>query len=148
MNWRLVSWVVLAGARIFEIIIQRDSICHSPTANLKSKTHYSMKQLADHSSMKMYKLWHFPTPVEFVGIFGEARLIRHLSGRYELRGGTPEDAADAREWCSHFAPEIVFAIPPRPSSTFGSKGDSASESAAGHICRHQLANFSGTPTEC
>jgi len=71
--------------------------------------------------MKMYKLWHIPTPVEIVGIFGEARLVRHMSGRYELRGGTPEDAADAREWCSLLTPEIVFAIPPTATKTHQNK---------------------------
>ena len=45
--------------------------------------------------------------------FGPARLVRHWSpsergARHELIGGTADDQAAAREWCSLFAPEIVF----------------------------------------
>jgi len=41
--------------------------------------------------------------------FGPARLVWHFDGPYELIGGTADDRAAAREWCSLFAPEIVFA---------------------------------------
>jgi hypothetical protein len=44
--------------------------------------------------------------------FGAARLIRHFDGPYELLGGTVEDRAAAREWCSLFAPEVVFSGKP------------------------------------
>jgi hypothetical protein len=45
--------------------------------------------------------------------FGPARLVKNFAGAYELIGGTPADHATAREWCSLFAPEVVFASAPR-----------------------------------
>jgi hypothetical protein len=39
---------------------------------------------------------------ELIAGWGEAELIRYLDGRYELRGGTPEDRQAAREWISMF----------------------------------------------
>ncbi len=38
--------------------------------------------------------------VRLVTTFGESQLVRHINGRYELIGGTAEDHAEAREWCS------------------------------------------------
>ena len=47
--------------------------------------------------------------------FGPACLVRKPNGRHELIGGTAEQCFEAREWCSLFAPEIVFAsAPPQP----------------------------------
>ena len=40
--------------------------------------------------------------------FGQAKLIRLPSGQHELVGGTDTDRADAFEWSSLFAHEIVF----------------------------------------
>jgi hypothetical protein len=48
--------------------------------------------------------------------FGRASLVKHFDGPYELRGGTAEERAAARDWCSLFAPQVVFASPPRPDS--------------------------------
>jgi len=45
--------------------------------------------------------------------FGAARLVRHFDGPYELVGGTVEDRAAAREWCSLFAPKVVSGFAPR-----------------------------------
>jgi hypothetical protein len=45
--------------------------------------------------------------------FGPARLVKNFAGAYELIGGTPADHAAAREWCSLFAPAVVFASAPR-----------------------------------
>jgi hypothetical protein len=45
--------------------------------------------------------------------FGAARLVKKLDGKIELIGGTADDHADAREWCSLFAPEVVFSGTPR-----------------------------------
>jgi len=55
-----------------------------------------------------------------IAAFGAARLVRNPDGRHELLGGTPEDHADARDWCSLFAPEVVFSHAPRhqPAFTF------------------------------
>jgi hypothetical protein len=49
-----------------------------------------------------------------IATFGNARLVRQPDGRYELQGGSPADCTAAREWCSLFAPEIVFSAPRRP----------------------------------
>jgi hypothetical protein len=40
--------------------------------------------------------------------FGDAKLIRRPNGQHELVGGTDADRADAFEWASLFANEIVF----------------------------------------
>ena len=40
--------------------------------------------------------------------FGDAKLIRQPNGQHELVGGTDADRADAFEWSSLFAHEIVF----------------------------------------
>jgi hypothetical protein len=40
--------------------------------------------------------------------FGAAKLIRQPNGQHELVGGTDTDRADAFEWSSLFAHEIVF----------------------------------------
>ena len=48
---------------------------------------------------------------ELIALHGDARLVRHVNGRYELRGVTPEDRAHIREWCSLFLHEAVFTVP-------------------------------------
>jgi hypothetical protein len=53
-----------------------------------------------------------------VARFGPARLVRHLDGRHELIGGTPATHSAAREWCSLFAPEIVFSGTTRRNPAF------------------------------
>lgn len=40
--------------------------------------------------------------------FGDAKLVKKANGRHELLGGTADDQTNAREWCSFFAPEVVF----------------------------------------
>ena len=50
---------------------------------------------------------------EVIAGWGDARLIRHIGGRYQLVGGTAEDQAVVREWISLFAHEIVVTSPPR-----------------------------------
>ncbi len=52
--------------------------------------------------------------------FGPARLIKHFDGPYELVGGSPADQAAAREWCSLFAPEVVFTSARRKNSVMRS----------------------------
>jgi hypothetical protein len=39
--------------------------------------------------------------------WGEAKLIKHLDGKLELKGGSKEDHAEAREWISLFWHEAV-----------------------------------------
>jgi hypothetical protein len=45
---------------------------------------------------------------ETLAIFGEARLIRQLTGRIELIGGTADDRTAAKEWSSLFLHEAVI----------------------------------------
>lgn len=54
---------------------------------------------------------HLRKTHETIGFFGRAKLIRRMDGCHELIGGTDDDRAIAREWCSLFAHEIVFAEP-------------------------------------
>ena len=49
---------------------------------------------------------------ETLATFGSARLVKHLSGKIELLGGSPADRAEAREWCSLFMHEAVVASSP------------------------------------
>lgn len=53
---------------------------------------------------------------ETLASFGEARLVKHLSGRIELLGGSPDDRREARHWCSLFMHEAAFACNPSPVS--------------------------------
>ncbi len=46
---------------------------------------------------------------ERIACWGRAELVRNLDGRYELRGGTPEERQAAREWMSLFLHEAVIA---------------------------------------
>ena len=45
---------------------------------------------------------------EFIWRFGGAKLVKLQSGQHELIGGSEQDKADALDWISLFAPEIVF----------------------------------------
>ena len=44
---------------------------------------------------------------EVVAAWGEAQLIKYLDGKTELRGGSEQDRAEAREWISMFLNEAV-----------------------------------------
>ena len=44
---------------------------------------------------------------EVIASWGEAKLIRYLNGKSELRGGSEQDRAEAREWISLFWHEAV-----------------------------------------
>ncbi|MGC9943393.1 MAG: hypothetical protein ABSE48_16320 [Verrucomicrobiota bacterium] len=43
--------------------------------------------------------------------FGEAKLVRQPDGKHELIGGSTAEVAEAKEWVSLFAHEIVFSRP-------------------------------------
>ena len=45
---------------------------------------------------------HAPPPEELIATFGEARLVKTLDGKIQLRDGSPEDQARAREWMERF----------------------------------------------
>ncbi|MBM3823913.1 MAG: hypothetical protein FJ404_13690 [Verrucomicrobia bacterium] len=55
---------------------------------------------------------HLENSVETVATFGRARLVRAADGRLELRGGSEEDRARAREWISLFMHEAVPKLMP------------------------------------
>jgi len=44
---------------------------------------------------------------EVIASWGGAKLIKYLDGKMELKGGSKEDHADAREWISLFWHEAV-----------------------------------------
>ncbi len=85
------------------------------------------KPACDSGPMNMNRMTGFATrPTSFtlepghqvIARFGSARLVRQPSGRHELIGGTADDCAEAHEWCSLFAPEVVFSVPPQRPGSF------------------------------
>jgi hypothetical protein len=44
---------------------------------------------------------------ELVAGFGQARLVKMLDGKYELRGGSHDDRLAAQEWISMFFHESI-----------------------------------------
>ena len=54
------------------------------------------------------------TDGQLIAAFGQARLIRNFSGRYELLGGSKEDCRHALEWISLFLHEAVVDVRPVP----------------------------------
>ena len=44
---------------------------------------------------------------ELIASWGEARLVKYLDGKCELKGGSKEDRGEAREWMSMFWHEAV-----------------------------------------
>ncbi len=49
---------------------------------------------------------------EVVAGWGEARLIKYLDGKLELRGGSRDDRIAAKEWISLFWHEAVVSCSP------------------------------------
>jgi hypothetical protein len=45
---------------------------------------------------------------QLIASFGNARLVKKTDGQIELVGGTAEDYADACDWCSLLAHDVVF----------------------------------------
>jgi hypothetical protein len=60
--------------------------------------------------MKMKFYPPFRDEGELIASWGDARLIKFLDGKYELRGGSDQDRAEAREWISTFMHEGLVAI--------------------------------------
>ena len=54
------------------------------------------------------------TKPEVIAGFGTAELVRHLDGRFELRGGSAEDHRAAREWVEQFYRKALYALPSPP----------------------------------
>jgi hypothetical protein len=44
--------------------------------------------------------------------FGNAALIKHTDGRFELKGGSEDDRTSAKEWISMFMNEAAPLFPP------------------------------------
>jgi hypothetical protein len=58
--------------------------------------------------MKMTNLIRLRNRQQLVRQFGQAKLIQLANGQHELIGGSEADQADALQWASLFAHEIVF----------------------------------------
>jgi hypothetical protein len=50
---------------------------------------------------------------EVIAYFGQARLVKRLDSKFELRGGSVEDRSAAKEWLSLFMHEVVLVCPPQ-----------------------------------
>jgi len=50
---------------------------------------------------------------QMIASFGVARLVKKTDGQIELIGGPAEDHADACDWCSLLAHEVVFTWAPQ-----------------------------------
>ena len=49
----------------------------------------------------------FNDPGEVIAGFGEAKLLKFLNGKYELRGGSKDDRTAAHEWISLFCHDVL-----------------------------------------
>ena len=58
--------------------------------------------------MKLKSLIPLRYRTRLIRQFGPAKLVRRPNGQHELIGGSDADRADAFEWVSLFAHEIVF----------------------------------------
>jgi hypothetical protein len=54
---------------------------------------------------------------EVVATWGQAQLIKYLDGKLELRGGSVQEHAEAREWMSLFWHEAVVRCFPGEASS-------------------------------
>jgi hypothetical protein len=57
--------------------------------------------------MKMKFIPLFKDEGEVVAAWGQSQLIKYQDGKTELRGGSDQDRAEAREWMSLFWHEAV-----------------------------------------
>ncbi len=57
--------------------------------------------------MKLKFLPPYKDEGEVIAAWGQAQLIKYLDGKMELRGGSDQDRAEAREWISLFWHEAV-----------------------------------------
>jgi hypothetical protein len=58
-------------------------------------------------AMKMKFFPPFRDEGEMIASWGQARLIKYLDGKLELKGGSKEDRIEAREWISMFLTDAV-----------------------------------------
>jgi hypothetical protein len=85
-------FTVLAGRRRFLGVGQPLSECRRQTAGMKLTNMIPNMLRQD----------------KIVAYFGQARLVRRLDAKFELRGGSPEDHSVAQEWISMFLHEAVL----------------------------------------
>ena len=81
-------------------------LCHAGGMKIKKSVRFQASRLS---------LFH-DAGRKLIAAFGTARLVKKSDGRHELIGGTADDHAAAREWCSLFAHEVVFRSAPRRNS--------------------------------
>jgi hypothetical protein len=58
--------------------------------------------------MKLNHRWNNHGTGRVIRKFGEAKLLKHANGKHELIGGSTADIADANDWVSLFAHEVVI----------------------------------------
>ena len=58
-------------------------------------------------AMKMKFFPPFRDEGEVIASWGQARLIKYLDGKLELKGGSKDDRIEAREWISMFLTDAV-----------------------------------------
>jgi hypothetical protein len=81
-----------------------NQLCHAIGMKIKKSVRFQVSS---------FSLFHGVSR-HLIAAFGTARLVRKSNGRHELIGGSADDHAAAREWCSLFAHEVVFTFtPPR-----------------------------------
>ena len=51
-----------------------------------------------------------PGQEEMIASFGSARIIKHLNGRLEIRGGTEAEKAQAHAWMKQFLDPAPFKL--------------------------------------
>lgn len=61
------------------------------------------------------QFWNRDWVIQEIARFGSARLVRLVSGRVEVQGGSPAERSDAREWASLFCHSAIVNIH-KPSS--------------------------------
>jgi hypothetical protein len=67
-----------------------------------------MRGLRGKIALKTRNFFHlFREEGEVVAAWGDAKLVKYLDGRVELRGGSQQDRGEAREWMSLFWHEAV-----------------------------------------
>ena len=68
-----------------------------------------------HMKLKMLD-WLTRNKGETLAYFGDARLVKQLSGNIELIGGSPDDHTAAKEWVSLFLHTAAISFPPSPTT--------------------------------
>ena len=74
-----------------------------------------LSQLLCHTQrMKLNLLWQMRNQDgELLASFGGAQLVKHLDGTCEIRGGSPEERDEARDWVALFLHHVILREPAR-----------------------------------